>query len=58
MGGNKWGKGEGFSGTTIKDTWTKPKVGRIKGGKWGWLLWRTAVGGEMEITVLEQQYKM
>ena len=31
------GKGEGFSGTSIKDTWTKPKGGRIKGGKWGWL---------------------
>ena len=26
-------KGEGFSGTSIKDTWTKPKQGRIKGGK-------------------------
>ena len=33
------GKGEGFSGTSIKDTWTKPKGGRIKGGKWGWLGW-------------------
>ena len=35
-------KGEGFLGTTIKDTWTKPNGGRIKGGKWGWLGW----GGE------------
>ena len=25
------GKGETLSGTTIKDTWTKPKEGRIKG---------------------------
>ena len=25
------GKGEGFSGTSIKDTWTKPDRGRIKG---------------------------
>ena len=33
-------KGEGFSGRCIKDTWTKPKGGRIKGGKWGWLGWR------------------
>ena len=32
----------------------KTKGGRIKGGKWGWLGW----GGEMETTVLEQQYKM
>ena len=30
-------KGEGFSGTSIKDTWTKPKGARVKGGKWGWL---------------------
>ena len=26
-------KGEGFSGTTLKDTWTKLKWGRIKSGK-------------------------
>ena len=32
-------RGEGFSGISIKDTWTKPKRGRIKGGKWGWLGW-------------------
>ena len=31
------GKREGFSGKCIKDTWTKPKGGRIKGGTWGWL---------------------
>ena len=31
--GYNGGKGEGFSGTTIKETWTKPKAGRIKGGK-------------------------
>ena len=31
------GKEEGFSGTYITDTWTKPKQGRIKGRKWGWL---------------------
>ena len=29
------GGGEGLSGTCIKDTWTKPKGARIKGGKWG-----------------------
>ena len=37
-------KREGFSGTLIKDTWTKPKEGRIKGGKWGWLGWRGVRG--------------
>ena len=43
------GKGGGFSGTCIKDTWTKPKGARIKGGNgdgWG--------GGKMETTVFEQ----
>ena len=32
------GNGEEFSGTCIKDTWTKPKRGSIKGGNrdgWG-----------------------
>ena len=37
MGRKDGGKGEEFSETCIKDTWTKPKGGRIKGGKWGWL---------------------
>ena len=36
MGRGQWG--EGFSGTTIKDTWTKPR-GRVEvgeGGGFGW----------------------
>ena len=33
LSGIMGGKGEGFSGTSIKDTWTKPKGGKIKGGK-------------------------
>ena len=37
--GSWWGKREGFSGTTIKDTWTKLKGGGIRGGRWGWLEW-------------------
>ena len=39
----------------MKDTCTKPKVGRIKGGKWGW---HGVVGsgrGKTETTVLEQK---
>ena len=40
-----------MSGTCIKDTWTKSKEGRIKGGKWAWL--GVEWGGEMETTVLE-----
>ena len=27
------GKGEGFSGTSLKDTWTKPNGGRTEGGR-------------------------
>ena len=26
-------KGEGLSGTCMKDTWTKPNGGRIEGGR-------------------------
>ena len=48
------GKGEGFSGTTIKDTWTKPKgVGSSVGSGEG--LGGGSGGGKMETTVLEQQ---
>ena len=38
MGGDNAGKGEGFSGTTIKDTWTKlgGGVGAGEGGGDGW----------------------
>ena len=43
--------GDGFSGTTIKDTWTQTR-GRVEareGGEFGW------GGGKMQITVIEQQ---
>ena len=36
MGKGKGG-GAGFSGTCIKDTWTKRKGCRVKGGRWGLL---------------------
>ena len=44
---------EGFPGTTIKDTWTKPSGGGIWRGRQRWLRW----GGwwRMQSTVLEQQ---
>ena len=33
VGGDKEGKGRGLSGTTIKDSWTKPRrVGSGEGG--------------------------
>ena len=31
------GKCEAFSGTTIKDIWTKPMAGGIRGGRWRWM---------------------
>ena len=49
MGGGD--HGEGLSGTCIKDTWTKPKAGKVEGGRrgWGW--------GKMETTILQEQLK-
>ena len=53
-GGNGEGKREGFSGTSIKDTWKKPKgVGSRVGSGDG--LGGGECGGEMETTVLKQQ---
>ena len=47
-------KGEGLSGTCIKDTWTKPKgTGSRVGSGDGWGGWES--WGERETTVLEQQ---
>ena len=56
MGGDTGGrgKGEGYSGTCIKDTWTKPKGGRIKGEKVGMAGVGGSSGRKMETTVLEQ----
>ena len=36
MGSRQWG--EGFSGTAIKDTWTKPR-GRVERGEGGGFTW-------------------
>ena len=46
MGGDNGAKQGGFSETTIKDTWTKPRGGGSRGGKWGWLGWGGVVGGK------------
>ena len=48
---------DGFSGTTIKDTWTKPR-GRVEareGGGIGWGWGVGSCGGKMQITLIEQQ---
>ena len=47
--------GEGFSGTTIKDTWTKPRR-RVEAGEGGGFGWGGGGGGEkMQTAVIEQQ---
>ena len=50
--GNRVGR---VSGTCIKDTLTKPKWGRIKGGKWGWLRLGGSGGRKMKTPILERQ---
>ena len=45
---------KGHPGTCMKDTWTKPKGGRIEGGRWGWVRQWGSGGGEIDTTVLEQ----
>ena len=47
--------GEGFSGTTIKDTWTKPRE-RVEAREEGGFGWGWGSGGEkMQTAVIEQQ---
>ena len=41
-----WEKGEGFTGTIIKDTWTITRRGGNRGGGWGGLGWWGGVGGK------------
>ena len=43
-GDNGGKKVKGCQGTCIKDPWTKPKGGRIKGGRRGWLRGKEVVG--------------
>ena len=43
MGRGQWG--EGFTETTIKDTWTKP-MGRVEAGEGGGFVWGGVGGGE------------
>ena len=45
-GDNGRERGKGFSGTTIKDPWTKPRGDGMRGGRWGWLGFRGSVGGK------------
>ena len=48
-------KVKGHQGTCKKDTWTKPKRGRIEGGRWGWVGRGSGAGAwGIETTVLEK----
>ena len=46
---------EGFSGTSIKDTWTKPKLGVEAREVGGLARVGGRSGGKMQTTVIEQQ---
>ena len=49
------GRVEGFSGTTIKDTWTKPR-GRVRAMEGGGFGWGQGSGGDkMKKTVIKQK---
>ena len=58
MGGDNGGKRrKGHQGIFIKDTGTMPKGCRIKGRKWGWLLWGRVVGGKWKQLYLNNNFK-
>ena len=50
MGRGQWG--EGFTGTTTKDTWTKSR-GRVEAGEGGGVGWGGGDGEKMETTVIK-----
>ena len=43
-----WWEGimRGKGGSVIRNTWTKPKRGRMEGGRWEWLGWGGMAGGK------------
>ena len=51
-------KGEGSSRNMLKDPRTKPKGGRVKGGRCTWVGWERVVEWGMETIVLEQLKKI
>ena len=52
-GDNGGKKGKDCQGTCIKDPWTKPKGGRIEGGRWGWV----GLGGKWRQLYLNNNIK-
>ena len=50
-------KGKPLQGTCIKDPWTKPKGGKIEGGRWGWVGWGQVVTGKWRQLYLNNNKK-
>ena len=50
-------KVEGWKGACLKDTWTKPKGGRIEDGRRGWVQQRGVVGGKWRQLYLNNNKK-
>ena len=50
-------KGKGHQGTWVKDPWTKPKVGGIEGGRWGWVGQGRVVAGKWRQLYLNSNKK-
>ena len=48
---------KGSQGTCIKEPWTKPKGGRIEGGRWRWVGWGEAVVGKWRQLYLNDNKK-
>ena len=53
MGRGQWG--EGFTGTTIKDTWTKSR-GRVEAGEGGGFGWCGVEGWGITIKILKNTF--
>ena len=51
------GKGEGFSGTTIKDTWKKPRWGWDQGREVGMVGSEGLMGGKCRHLYLNNNFK-
>ena len=54
---NRRKTGKRCQGTCTKDPWTKPKRGRIEGGRWAWVGWGKVVAGNRRKLYLNNNKK-
>ena len=54
---NEGKKGKACQRICIKDPWTKPKKGRIEGGRWGWVGLGKVVAGKWRQLYLDNNLK-